>query len=55
MKEKLQMVVEVVKANPVKFAVIGLVVIGGAIVLTKVIGHPSVEEAESFVETVMES
>lgn len=58
MKDKLQSIavkaVEVVKEHPVKVAIIGVCVIGGAFALSRFIGHES-SEAEEFVETVVES
>lgn len=57
MKDKLQSIVvkavEVVKENPVKVVVIGACVIGGAVMLSRFIGHGS-DETE-FVETIVES
>ena len=58
MKDMLQNVVvkavEAVKEHPVKVAIIGACVVGGAIALKMYIGQGS-SEAEEFVETVVES
>ena len=58
MKDKLVKIaakaVEVVKEHPVKVAIIGVCVIGGAFALNRFIGHGS-SEAEEFVETIVES